>query len=92
MLMKRMKGREEEDGALTLTGPSLPEGCTSYRSRFLFTYLSAYFYPWDQDSDGSLRNTQRETSYIHKGTWIGERWEDEHAAHAHTRQQRSRTT
>lgn len=43
---------------LSLTGPDLPEGPTSYLSLcFLFIYLSAYFHPRDQDSDGEgLRN------------------------------------
>lgn len=45
---------------LTVTGPTLPEGHTSYLSLcFLFIYLSAYFYPCDQDSDGELRNRGR---------------------------------
>lgn len=45
---------------LALTGPTLPEGRTSYLSLcFLFIYLSAYFYPCDQDSDGELRNRRR---------------------------------
>lgn len=32
--------------------------------RFLFIYLSAYFYPCDQDSDGALRNRGRNVQRV----------------------------
>lgn len=47
---------------LILTGPTLPEGRTSHlplSASSLFIYLSVYFYPRDQDSDGALRNRRR---------------------------------
>lgn len=36
---------------LTLTGPAPPRGAHILSLCFLFIYLSAYFYPCDQDSD-----------------------------------------
>lgn len=51
---------------LSLTGPDLPEGRTSYLSLcFLFIYLSAYFHPRDQDSDGEgLRNGRQNAARV----------------------------